>query len=159
LREIFFTVQIFSLLHSQIFIKSQTINGLLRIIENDENKSVRIFCNANATAIQATQNHANNGVKSIQRFISNINIQNHHTNTLMIVDNVFLAVLSLRSILSNDIFIHFITIFIKNIVMMNKKIDFNTNLTGSENVKILIEIYISIEIINHFGILYNTELI
>jgi hypothetical protein len=91
--------------------------------------------------------------------MSNINIQNHHTNTLMIVDNVFLAVLSLRSILSNDIFIHFITIFIKNIVMMNKKIDFNTNLTGSENVKILIEIYISIAIINHFGILYNTELI
>ena len=137
---IFFTVQIFSLLHSQIFIKSQTINGLLRIIENDENKSVRIFCNANATAIQATQNHANNGVKLIQRLTNSINIQKHQTITLTIVSNVFLAVLSLLRILSNDTFIHFITNLIRNIVIINKNIDFNTKLTGSENFKKLIAI-------------------
>ena len=40
------------------------MKGLLRIIEKDENKSVRIFCNAKATAIQAIPNHANTGVKS-----------------------------------------------------------------------------------------------
>ena len=42
--------------------------------------------------------------------------------------------------LSNDTFIHFITNLIRNIVIINKNIDFNTNWTGSENFKKLIAI-------------------
>jgi hypothetical protein len=127
---------------------------LLKIIEKEENKSVRIFCNAKATAIQAIPNHANTGVKSTQILVKNTKIHKAQTKTLTIVSTLFLAVLSLRKNFSNEKSTHFIIIFIANIVITQKNIHFSTKSTLGGKVKKLIAIYISITINIHLGNLF-----
>jgi hypothetical protein len=131
---------------------------LLRIIEKEENKSVRIFCNANATAIQAIPNHAKTGVKSTQILVRNTKTHKAQTKTVTIVSTLFLAVLSLRKNFSNEKSIHFIAIFITNIVTTNKNIAFSINLILSGKLKKLIAIYISITIKIRLGNLFITLL-
>jgi hypothetical protein len=111
---------------------------LLRIIEKDENKSVRIFCNANATAIQAIQNHAKTGVKFIQILVKNTKTHKAQTITVTIVSTDFLAVLSLRKNFSNEKSTHFMTIFIANIVTIHRNTAFNIYFTLSGKDKKLI---------------------
>ena len=113
---------------------------MLRIIEKEENRSVRIFCNANATAIQAIPNHAKTGVKSTQILVKNTKIHKAQTITVTIVSTDFLAVLSLRKNFSNEKSIHFITIFITNIVTIHKNTAFNIYFIFSGKVKKLIAI-------------------
>ena len=113
---------------------------MLRIIEKDENKSVRIFCNANATAIQAIPNHAKTGVKSTQILVKNTKIHKARTKTVTIVSTLFLAVLSLRKNFSNEKSTHFMIIFTANIIIIHKNIHFSTSLTFGEKVKKLIAI-------------------
>ena len=139
--------------------KSPTINGLLRIIEKDENKSDKIFCNANATAIQAIPSHAKTGVKSTQILVKNTKIHKAQTKTVTIVSTLFLAVLSLRKNFSIEKFIHFMRTFVTKIITTHKNIDFNIKLALSENVKKLIAIYISIKTNIHLGNLFMTLLI
>jgi hypothetical protein len=113
---------------------------LLRIIEKDENKSVRIFCNANATAIQAIPNHAKTGVKSTQILVKNTKTHKAQTITVTIVSTDFLAVLSLRKNFSNEKSTHFIITFIANIVTIHRNTAFNIYFIFSGKVKKLIAI-------------------
>ena len=132
---------------------------MLRIIEKEENKSVKIFCNANATAIQAIQNHAKTGVRSTQILVKNTKTHKAQTITVTIVSTDFLAVLSLRKNFSNEKSTHFIIIFIANIVTTNKNIDFNIRVIFGGKVKKLIAIEISIITNIHLGNLFIILLI
>lgn len=64
----------------QISIKSHITKGFANNIENDENKSDKIFCNAKATAIEATHRLATNGVKFTHILVKNIKIHTTRTN-------------------------------------------------------------------------------
>lgn len=77
---IFFTVPD----KSHTSIKSQITKGFANNIEKDENKSDKIFCNANATAIEATHRLATNGVKFTQILVKKINIHIPHTKIFII---------------------------------------------------------------------------
>jgi hypothetical protein len=79
-RVIFFTVP--EKFHTSI--KSQITKGFANNIEKDENKSDKIFCNAKATAIDATHRLATNGVKFTQMLVKKINIQIPHTKIFII---------------------------------------------------------------------------
>jgi len=67
---VFFRLVSFTIpLNSPNSTKSQILNGFEISIENDENKSLSMFCNANAIAIQPIHRLAISGVISTQIFI------------------------------------------------------------------------------------------
>ena len=97
---------------------------LFAFCSTKEHRSVRIFCKANATAIQAIPNHAKTGVKSTQILVKNTKTHKAQTITVTIVSTDFLAVLSLRKNFSNEKSTHFIITFIANIVTIHKNTAF-----------------------------------
>jgi hypothetical protein len=69
--------------------KSHITKGLANNMEKEENKSDKIFCRANATAIDATHRLATNGVKFTHILVKNIKIHKTQTSTFTIISIVF----------------------------------------------------------------------
>ena len=82
---IFFTVHEIS----PISIKSQITYIFENNIENEANRSAKIFCKAKATAIEATHKLATKGVKLTQILLKNNNIQSAQTTIFTINSAAF----------------------------------------------------------------------
>ena len=64
--------------------KSQITYIFENNIDNDAKRSAKMFCRANATAIEATHRLATNGVKFTQILVKKINIHIPHTKIFII---------------------------------------------------------------------------
>ena len=107
-----FSVMLFTVpekLHTSM--KSHITKGFANNMENDENKSDKIFCRAKATAIDATHKLATNGVRFTHILVKNIKIHKTQTNTFTIISIVFFHAGFPRSNLSVNTVVILIIIF------------------------------------------------